>query len=113
MRKITLIALCVIFLLCTTGCKQNFTDETLTNEKPLIVLPDASASANLNGYKKDAEQIASDISDAIYYASKSSKKFHKSTCSYAEKIKDDNIYKTNDKQELLDSGYTACKSCSP
>ncbi len=49
----------------------------------------------------------------VYYANKSTKKFHKSTCGSAKLIKDVNLYTTQNRQELIDAGYSPCLRCNP
>lgn len=49
----------------------------------------------------------------VYYANKSSKKFHKSTCGSAKLIKGDNLYITQNRDELIGGGYSPCLRCNP
>lgn len=51
-----------------------------------------------------------------YICNTNSKTFHKPTCSYAQKINDANkvIFDSDDdRQEIINQGYTPCKSCNP
>lgn len=48
-----------------------------------------------------------------YFANINSKTFHKSDCSSAKNLKEENRYITSDREELLANGYTPCKKCNP
>jgi len=54
-----------------------------------------------------------DASDTKYYGSKKSNKYHKATCRYVEKIKDENLVTFNSVKEARDAGYVPCKVCKP
>lgn len=56
-----------------------------------------------------------DETNATYIANdnKSSRKFHKASCGNAAKIADRNRVYSNDRQELIDEGYTPAKCCNP
>ncbi|MEM4703069.1 MAG: thermonuclease family protein [Candidatus Pacearchaeota archaeon] len=48
-----------------------------------------------------------------YVASKNSNKFHKCSCSFAKKIKPENLLCFRTREEALDKGYSPCGSCKP
>ena len=109
-----LIALILIFSFC--GCEKNDT-KTVGNDIGLVVMPDEETAATVNGYKTEnssaAEGGQTDNSAYSYYANVSSKKFHLSSCSYAKQINEENLKRTNNRDELVSSGFTACKKCNP
>ena len=52
--------------------------------------------------------------DPDYILNTNSKKFHTPDCRYAENIKDENREEYyGSRQELIDNGYEACKTCKP
>ena len=52
--------------------------------------------------------------DPDYILNTNSKKFHTPDCRYAENIKDENREEYyGSRQELIDNGYEACKTCNP
>ena len=52
-------------------------------------------------------------SEATYCANKNSKKFHLSSCGSVSTMKKENKLMTNDRKELINDGYTPCKTCNP
>ena len=52
-------------------------------------------------------------SSSVYAASKNSKKFHRSDCRWAVKIKPENRIEFSARQEAIDKGYAPCKVCKP
>ena len=48
-----------------------------------------------------------------YVASKSSKVFHKSTCTWAKKIKPENLVRYKTREEAINDGKKPCQSCKP
>ena len=71
----------------------------------------------VNGYRiqspSNSAEVTPNNGNSMYYANKNSKTFHKKDCSYASKIKSENLYMTSDRNELITSGYHACKFCKP
>ncbi len=51
--------------------------------------------------------------DGVYIGSKSTKKFHKSICRYAPKIKEKNRIVSKDRSRFISEGYSCCKQCEP
>ncbi|MBQ6816077.1 MAG: hypothetical protein IJP26_02455 [Clostridia bacterium] len=114
MKKICLIILCFALCFLCSCNKQN--NNNIDDGKPTIVMPDYNTQLTVNGYKTpDSNQNKNEVvpTQETYYANKSSKKFHKSSCSYAKNIKEENLYITNNLTELIDGGYQACKQCKP
>jgi hypothetical protein len=49
----------------------------------------------------------------LYVSSKNSKVFHKSTCTWAKKIKPENLISYSSRDEAINAGKKPCKSCNP
>ncbi len=97
-------------LLC--GCKDNKNTNN-ADKKDIIVFPNAQTAATLNGYKTESQTVIIPTENATYIANTSSHKFHKSDCKFAKSTKDENKLSTNDREGLIDQGYSPCKSCKP
>ena len=48
-----------------------------------------------------------------YVASKNSKAFHKSTCTWAKKIKPENLVRYKTREDAINDGKKPCKTCEP
>lgn len=119
MRKFIFILIILLLLFCSS-CNQikqiekepveiNFSNDGTVNgyRDKVSTLPDKIQSDDVQiGQVIDKNSIK-------YCGNKNSKKFHLSTCAYADKIKDENkVYFTN-KNEYINKGYSPCKSCNP
>jgi methylphosphotriester-DNA--protein-cysteine methyltransferase len=49
----------------------------------------------------------------LYVANTNTGKFHRTDCSLAEKIKDENKAFYASSEEAVAAGYTGCKQCNP
>ena len=54
-----------------------------------------------------------DTEQVTYIASKSSKVFHKSTCSHAKRITPEKVVKFATKEQAMTTGRRPCKTCNP
>ena len=64
--------------------------------------------------KQTEEEEAKETWDGKYVLHKNNKKIHKSTCTYAKSINEDNRQEyTGLPEELIGDGYTACGTCKP
>lgn len=136
MKRIISILLIIALVLSLSGCtKAQLSSNNKDTSKPTVVLPDSSTAASINGYKQPegtnlqdkAENKAEDKTEnndnttpsetdnisAAYIANTSSKKFHKSTCSYAKSIKAENLATVESREQLINDGYSPCKRCNP
>lgn len=119
MKKLCLILATLVFIFSFGGCGKTYTQTAGNSEVELIVMPDSQTAATVNGYKTETESVTTGSDDYktdtsySYYANTSTKKFHLSSCGYAQKIKEENLLTTNDRDELVNSGYEACKKCNP
>ena len=128
MKRIISILLIIALVLSLSGCtKAQQNSDNKDTSKPTVVLPDSSTAASINGYKQpeitnpddknentDKTNAAeTDNISAAYIANTSSKKFHKSTCSYAKSIKAENLATVESREQLINDGYSPCKRCNP
>lgn len=131
-----LISLTVIITFC--GCAAQALENTLSDQNAVTVtMPEDNS---VNGYrppttedapqqrpsgeeqteKQDSSGIKSIPSVAaeepyrgLYYANIRTKKFHRADCGYAARISGENLYITDNRQELIDQGYEPCCQCTP
>ena len=111
LRFIPLI-LIFVFLFCGCGISSDArTAESLAPEVSVTVPEESSESISENS----SAQTDSDTSSGagLYYANTKSKKFHKDTCTAAQKISNENLYITENREELTSAGYEPCKRCLP
>lgn len=108
--KKTVILLCLVMLLC--GCKNN-ENTTVKNGKDVIIFPTEQIAETVNGYKTESNVSSEESSGVLYIANISSKKFHLADCSFAKNIKEENILRGNNRNNLISGGYTPCKQCNP
>ncbi|MCQ2455496.1 MAG: hypothetical protein MJ090_05105 [Clostridia bacterium] len=136
MKRIAVIFLIILVFLCSCNSKNskvnNKAEEIIINEETENGLDDYKLTSNI--VSQVEEKTESDIDkssgfvsktykakqkkseekfDGVYFANKNSKKFHKSTCSFGKKIKSENLHKTKDRENLIDSGYVPCLKCNP
>lgn len=109
-----LILLLVILLLCS--CTEKEGNSSVPSEE-LIIFPTGEMADTVNGYRVDSNPNIKDESEdkylGNYIANNSTKKFHKASCNYAINADESKITVTNDRQELLNKGYSPCKKCNP
>ena len=118
MRKITIL----LFLLITlSGCQKY---EYIPPSYDVVKYPDKTTASTVNGYKENSSSTASSVNDnstaerehtqnQIYYVNIKSKKIHLPECTYAKKLKEENVSLETDLEALLSNGYEACKVCNP
>ena len=130
-KRLSVIILVISALLC--GCSanaENFSD------KDCGVIINMPADGTVNGYRKPGASavaadngnnempniipaedtvIASDTATAAqnYCGNKNSKVFHKSDCTFARNISDENRVFLSSRDEFIANGYTPCKKCNP
>lgn len=110
MRKLIII-LSVLTILSLVGCTPQ---ESSSQIAPVAVVKQPQDDT-VNGYRVSKPQSSSgnETKGSIYLANKNSKTFHYSTCSYAKRIKEENLYKTSDREELLLEDFKPCSNCNP
>lgn len=98
------------------GYKQT-TDKSQTDNTAEEIETNYTAENNSEVVKSEPSNGDTNIQNndisASYAANKSTKKFHKSSCGYAKNIKSENLYTTDSRDELINSGYESCKKCKP
>lgn len=126
-----IIILAVFSLLC--GCSDSTADLSGHDSGITINMP---ADGTVNGYRRpgavvpaenstgdempdvipaEGTVIVSDTADSSqnYCGNKNSKVFHKSNCSFAKNMNDENRVFFSSRDEFIENGYTPCKSCNP
>jgi len=99
------IEFCVYVYNCQPGITINYSNgESALSGEPL---PDDNAG-------KNGDTGADQPEITVYILNTSSKKYHRESCTYAERIKEENrdIFE-GDVTELIDQGYEACGTCKP
>ncbi len=109
MKKLISIFIIAVITLCGCTDSNNATD-TASEYKVVLPLDDT-----VNGYRTpEKSESQDDASKTVkYYANLKTKKFHLADCAYAKKAAEENTYISRDKDELISSGYVACKICKP
>ena len=81
------------------------------NVQPNVVIDYATGK---NWYEEEVTTDAVDTQETEYVLNTSSKKIHRPTCSAIESMNPNKkkVY-TGDISELLENGYTRCKTCNP
>ena len=115
MRKLIIILTLFIFILMC-GCQNKKTESEIAPEAVVKIPTDTT----VNGYRisepsnSTEGEPSSNVNDALlYYANKNTKTFHLSTCGSAKRIKNENLYITDDRAELLLDDYKPCSNCKP
>ena len=76
-----------------------------------VCKPDQMAA--IEAPSQTGETKAAAASATEYWASKNGKKFHRPTCTWAQKITEKNLVKYKTKEEALAAGKEPCKVCKP
>ncbi len=116
MRKVFILFL--IFALLLVGCN-NSDETTVSSEIDIVVLPDSKTAQTVNGYLNTSSitslqtdsSISNNPTEEIYIGNLNSKKYHKSSCSYAKKISDKNLTSFSSIEAAQSAGFTPCGSC--
>jgi hypothetical protein len=125
MKRMFCLAFTVLICFNLAGCKSEDTD---TISDIVINMP---TDNTVNGYKteepvkeieekpdsvssnSESNSTASESGEILYYANTNSKKFHKQSCRYSSMILNERLYISDNRQELIDSGYVPCLVCKP
>ena len=115
MRKLFII-LTALSLILMCGCTTQKAQSDIAPEA-IVKMP---ADDTVNGYRISAPAQSDEVSKEsnigdpkLFYANKNSKTFHLSTCGTAKRIKNENLYITDDRNELLLEGFKPCSNCKP
>lgn len=116
MKKLIVFSFVIISLLLC-GCGESVPIDNTSVPKVTVNMP---TDNSVNGYRIEKEEISSgsnssvlQVGDIVYYANTNSKKFHLSTCGTGKRISTENLYITEDREELINDGYQPCKNCKP
>ncbi len=120
MKKLIILLLCPIFILCLAGCEKK---ETVSRNEVVINMPEDNS---VNGYRVSAPADTSSESKVTsssqnkteptktkYCANINSKVFHKISCSSVSTMKEQNKAFFLNRELLINDGYTPCKRCNP
>lgn len=106
MRKYIILFVFIISVL--SGCADFNTDINSSQNDVSVILPDSETAATVNGY------YITPIEDEIrYYGNTKSLKFHTKDCVWISKTDGENLKGYKDRKQLIDEGYTPCKTCKP
>ncbi len=89
------------------------------NAQPGILINYATGESSLSGGAVGSSSSEGDTSSTVdeikteYVVNTKSKKFHLPECGSVEDIKPENKSISTDREELIKTGYSACKSCKP
>ncbi|MBR4072937.1 MAG: hypothetical protein IKK24_03235 [Clostridia bacterium] len=106
MKKIICIVLLSIIIL--SGCNQNTQEDTVSDF--VVIYP---TDDSVNGYRDPDLLKGKDDAETVYYANLKTKKFHLSTCTYAQNTAEENTFISRDRDELNHYGFAPCKVCNP
>lgn len=79
----------------------------------LSVSRDTVAPVSASVYSAQTYSSGKTSSSAAYIGNKNTKKFHKSTCSYVDNIKQSNKVTFSSRSAAISAGYVGCKVCNP
>jgi len=109
-RKLLILTFLIAIVFC--GCSSQ-ASSTSSQSTVSVILPDAETATTVNGYLNRGESNSESKFNIQYFANKNTKKFHISTCRWAKSIKDENLYKSYNRELLISDGYEPCKTCKP
>ncbi len=114
MRKLFVILLCLCFVVIS-GCTE-FDIENNSHKDIEVMLPSGSTQNGSLPDSIDKDDVGVEVPKPIvknFVGSKTTKKVHLTSCTWAQKINDDNKVYYSSYNEFLENGYIACKSCNP
>ena len=116
MKRIFQILLIVALILSLCACSDK-NENTSVNSESISVFPTGEMKDTVNGYRTESSTISSDDISSEYQgnfvANTSTKKFHKSSCHYAQNLDKSKALVTTNREELTNTGYIPCKVCNP
>ncbi len=113
MKKFLIFMLCLC-LVFAVGCN----GETNNNPRKEIevLLPNGETAKGELPESIDKDSVIIEKPKPVsktYVGSKSTKKFHFTTCTWAQKIDEDNKVYFSSYNDFLNNQYTPCKTCNP
>ncbi|GEM_PF-2226401 len=80
----------------------------------VAVLFSVSAPAALVQAERKPDLIVTqDRQEFVYFGSRKTNKFHRSSCQYVQRIKAGNVVGFRSREEAIGMGYVPCKVCRP
>ncbi len=125
MKKILCLVLSLLIILSFSACNLKNEDNANSSSVADEIVIKQPTDNSVNGYRVSDSQNESvpDFTDTqstpkentvtLYYANTNTKKFHLKSCGSASTISNENLYICEDRQELIDSGYSPCARCKP
>lgn len=121
MKKSLILFITVLILLLNCGCSADITENDGNSSDIEIIFP---LDDTVNGYRQDgiaqkAEETSEDggtDNDEVvdgYYVNTKTKKFHKLSCTYAQKGSQNGIWTECDRDTLIEQGNSPCSKCNP
>lgn len=98
------------------GIRINYKDGSSRSESRVVVNKNKLSKKNKTDKPKKSKKAETDngVKAGIHYiANTNTKKFHISTCRCVKLMKAKNMYRSDNREELIDSGYIPCKVCRP
>ena len=115
-KKFVCVLVAFAVCICCSACK-NASAPHYSGDGVEVIYPERNSGIGSSraeqGSVSNAEQSVASQSAIRYYANTSSKKFHKESCRYAKKLKNEYLYICDDRQQLINEGYTPCGICKP
>ena len=98
------------------GIRINYKDGSSQPESKVVANKNKqSKKKNDRKFKKSKKVVVDNgVKVGVHYiANTNTKKFHLSTCRSVKLMKAKNMYRSDNREELIDSGYIPCKVCRP
>ena len=98
------------------GIRINYKDGSSRPESRVVVNKNKLSKKNKTDKPKKSKKVVVDngVKVSVHYiANTNTKKFHISTCRCVKLMKAKNMYRSDNREELIDSGYIPCKVCRP
>jgi len=115
MKKLLILFLAVLILTISCGCRESSTstDDASSDIKIIFPLDDTVNGYRQEGIKEKLE--SSNGTDEIdgYYVNTKTKKFHKLSCTYAQKGSQNGVWQQSDRDTLINEGFSPCSKCTP
>ena len=98
------------------GIRINYKDGSSQPESEVVANKNKQSKNENDRKSKKSKKVVVDngVKVSVHYiANTNTKKFHLSTCRSVKLMKAKNMYKSDNRKELIDSGYVPCKICRP
>ena len=98
------------------GIRINYKDGSSQPESEVVANKNKQSKKKNDRKSKKSKKVVADNGLKVgvhYIANTNTKKFHLSTCRSVKLMKAKNMYKSDNRKELIDSGYVPCKICKP